>query len=136
TLILEPILRRLGSRNTISLSMLITGLAAIVIALAPTLEFALIGAVLTGAGWNANNVAVLRFFTERTSANDINATTAYHEIIFVAMFLGPMLGSFVAGIGIPLVGVILWGAVMRILASLLVHYGLSIFGKARVRPRV
>ncbi len=136
TLILEPILRRLGSRNTISLSMLITGLAAIVIALAPTLEFALIGAVLTGAGWNANNVAVLRFFTERTSANDINATTAYHEIIFVAMFLGPMLGSFVAGIGVPLVGVILWGAVMRILASLLVHYGLSIFGKARVSPRV
>ena len=136
TLVLEPLLRRLGSRTVISLSMLVTGLAGIVIALAPSLEFALIGAVLTGAGWNANNVATLRFFTERTSANDMRSTTAYYEIIFVAMFVGPMLGSFMDGIGIPLIGVVLWGAAMRIIAALLTHFGLNVFGIARVRPNV
>ncbi|GAB5494073.1 MAG: MFS transporter [Phototrophicaceae bacterium] len=133
-LVLEPIMRRLGSRKTISLSIFITGLAALAIALAPTLEVALIGAALTGAGWNANNVAGLRFFTERTSANDMGATTAYYEIIFIAMFVGPMLGSSIAGLGVPLIGVILIGAIMRIVAALFSHYGLSIFGKTRVRP--
>lgn len=134
TLLLEPILKRLGSRTTISLSMCVTGIAALIIALAPTLEIALIGAALTGIGWNANNVATLRFFTERTSANDMGAAIAYHEIIFLAMFLGPMFGGLLAGFGLPLASVVLIGAVMRVSAGLLAQYGLRIFGKAKVRP--
>ena len=58
----------------------------------------------------------------------------YYEIIFIAMFVGPMFGSLIASLGVPLVGVLLIGAGMRLVASLFSHYGLSIFGKARVRP--
>ncbi len=134
TLLLEPILCQLGSRTTIAISMFVTALAALVIAFAPTLEIALIGGVLTGIGWNSNNVAMLRFFTERTAANDMGASTAYHEIIFTAMFIGPMLGSLIAGMGISLVGVMLFGAILRFVAAILSQYGLRIFGKAAVRP--
>ncbi|MGJ3237318.1 MAG: MFS transporter [Anaerolineae bacterium] len=134
TLILEPLLRRMGSRTTIALSMLVSTVAAIVIAYAPSLEVALIGAFLTGVGWNATTVGTLRFFTERTAANDMGASTAYHEIIFAAMFIGPMIGSLVASMGVSLVNIILLGAGLRLLAAVFGHYGLSIFGKKRVTP--
>jgi len=134
TLILEPVLRRIGSRNTIAISMFITALAAVMIAFAPTLEMALIGAALTGIGWNANNVATLRFFTERTKANDMGASTAYHQIIFISMFIGPMVGSLIAGMGVSLIGIIFFGAFLRVAASVLAYFGLSIFGKKRVLP--
>ncbi|MGB7337716.1 MAG: MFS transporter [Phototrophicaceae bacterium] len=134
TLLLDPILRRLGSRTTIAISMFITALAAVAIALAPTLNMALIGALLTGIGWNANNVGIFRFFTERTSANDMSASTIFHQIIFLAMFIGPMLGNVIAMTGISLSGILLIGAILRVLAAIFTHFGLRLFGKRVVRP--
>ncbi|MEM9953760.1 MAG: MFS transporter [Chloroflexota bacterium] len=135
-LILEPIIRGLGSRRTIALSMFVTALASLAIAIAPSLELALIGAALTGIGWNAASVAILRYFTERTSADDMAASTAYHEIMFISMFIGPMLGNLVAATGLSLAGILLFGAMLRLLSAILTEYGLRIFGKPLVRPLV
>lgn len=132
--ILEPLLRKWGSRTIIACSMFGTGLAALIIALAPSLAIALIGAALTGACWNANNVATLRYFTERTTADDMNASMAYHEIVFAAMFIGPLLGSGLASIGLPLTSVLIIGAMLRLAAAILTHFGLAVFGKSIVRP--
>lgn len=132
--VLEPLLKRFGARGTMAFGLAITAFASLAIALAPNLNLALIGAALTGAGWNIASVAILRFYTERTVGDDINASTAFHQVIFIAVFFGPLLGGTLASMGLPLATVLLLGAVLRLIVGVLIHFGLSIFGVSKVTP--
>jgi MFS family permease len=131
---LEFLFKRFGTRTTMSIGLIVTAFASLAIALAPNLNFALIGAALTGAGWNVANVAILRFYTERTAANDINASTGFHQVAFTAVGLGPLIGGGLASFGLPLVSVLLIGALLRLVVGILIHFGLSIFAVPRVEP--
>ena len=131
---LDKLIKRFGNRNIIASGMVGTALAAFVIGFAPNLQIALIGAALTGASWAASGIGILGFFAERTEASDMSVTIIFHQMIFGGMFIGPLIGSNVAGLGLPLEGVVLGGAVLRIVIALLVIRGLTIFGKAKVRP--
>jgi MFS family permease len=131
---LDYIMQRLGSRMTIVWGMMATALAALVIAFAPNITVSLIGAVLIGAGWNGVTVAILNFFTERTEVDDMQSAMVFHQLIFAAMFIGPMIGSGLVSLGLSLFTVLLIGAGIRLLAALLAHQGLALFGKKRVAP--
>lgn len=132
--VLEPMFKRFGTRGTMSIGLIITAFASLAIAIAPNLNFALLGAALTGAGWNLANVAILRFYTERTAANDINASTAFHQVAFIAVAIGPLIGGTLASLGLPLVPVLLIGAALRLVVGILIHFGLAIFGVQRIEP--
>jgi len=131
---LDAIMQRFGSRMTIVWGMVATAFALIIIALAPNLAVSMLGSVFIGAGWNMVTVALLRFFTERTEADDMQSTMLYHQIIFAGMFIGPMIGTALVDWGLPLFTVLLIGAGIRLFSALLAHQGLVLFGKKRVRP--
>lgn len=129
------IISKVGARVVVAVAMAITALAALAIAIAPTLPLTLVGAALTGAGWSAASLGVLSFLTERTDADDLHAPIVWHQILFLATFIGPLLGSGLVQAGAPIVVVILGGAGLRLVSAYLSHRGLSIFpGRQRVEP--
>lgn len=131
---LDKLIKHFGNRNIIVSGMMGTALAALVIGLAPNLQIALLGAALTGAAWAAAGIGILGFFAERTQASDMSVTIIFHQMIFGGMFIGPLIGSNIAGLGLPLEGVVLGGGVLRLVIAVLVIRGLTVFGKAKVRP--
>lgn len=134
TLLLARFINRIGNRAVIKWALLGTALAAFVIAVSPVLWLTLIGAALTGASWTAIGVGTLGFFSERTAADDVQASTVFHQMIFSAMFIGPLLGSSLVNFGFAIVPVLIMGMVLRMVASILTHYGLALFTGRRVAP--
>jgi MFS family permease len=128
----EWMVQRFGNRTVIAIGMAGTALAAIILGLAPALWLTLPAAALTGASWTFASIAVLGFFAGRTEADDINASTVFHQIMFTAMFIGPMIGSGLVSIGLPVAMVVLIGTGIRLLSAGIIHRGLSLFGKPRV----
>lgn len=121
--ILAPrIAQRFGNRGMIALSMLVLALAALSTAVAPTLYVTLIGAALTGAAWTtAAIVGLFAFYSENTPSEHMTRySTAYHQVIGLAMFVGPLIGGVLASAGISLVALLLVGAVLRVIAAPLV----------------
>jgi MFS family permease len=91
------IIRWLGYRRMVVFSMFGTGVAAILVAVAPNLPLTLLSAALSGASWTLAGMGVFGFFTENTPADELlSYTTAYHQAIFAVMFIGPLLGSGLA----------------------------------------
>lgn len=109
-----------GNRALIAVSMIATGLAALVLALSGSLSLTLLAAVLSGAGWTAAAVGLFGYFTESTAPQDMTRfTTAYTQVIYLAVFAGPLLGSALANSGASLTAVLLLGAALRLLAGAL-----------------
>ncbi len=46
-------------------------------------------------------------------------TTAYHQVVFRAIFIGPMLGNLLVSSNIPIVTALCIGAALRVVAGLL-----------------
>jgi predicted MFS family arabinose efflux permease len=134
TYVLNRLIARLGNRAVVAWALAMNGLAALVIALAPSLEWTLISAALTGASWSAIGVCVFGFFAERTAVDDMQASIVFHQIAFLAIFVGPMLGSIMVNEGMSVVSVLLVGAFVRFLGAWLTHMGLRVFGKRRIEP--
>jgi len=134
TLVLQRLIHQYGSRTNVVIGMVGAALAVLVIALSQNMMVSLIGAALTGASWTLVSVAVLSFFTERTEPDDMQASTLWHQVVFGAMFVGPMIGSGIASLPIALTTVLIIGAGLRLLTAVLAHYGLSIFTGKRVEP--
>jgi MFS family permease len=125
--LLSPrIIQRIGTRAMIGLAMVGTALAAIIIATAPHLYLTLIAALLSGGAWTAAaNVGLFSFFNESAPREDMASySTAYHQIIGLSMFIGPMIGSHLANSGIDLVLVMMIGAALRLLAGPLIEHNL------------
>lgn len=125
---------RWGSRNVIVLGMLSTALSALVIALAPDLNWTLLAAMLTGAGWSTATIAVLAYYSERTAPDDMGASVLFHQMLFAAMFVGPLIGSSLVSVGLPVAVTLLLGAGLRLLAAVVTRTGLALFGKQKVTP--
>ena len=115
-----PIVRRIGNRAMIAVGLIGTGVAAVIIAGAQTLPVTLLSAAIGGAGWTLVNIGQFSLFSEMTSSEHKEVfTTAYHQVAFGAMFVGPMLGSLLTGINMPIVTVLCVGATLRVLAGIL-----------------
>ena len=112
------VIARFGSRNTISVALVGTASGALIIALAPTLPITLLAAVITGGSWASADIAIFMHFTEKTAKLDLmRYTTAYIQVIFAALFVGPMIGSYLATSGINLSSVLIIGAGLRLCAA-------------------
>ncbi len=127
-------IRHYSHRTIVAGGMIGTGISGLLLATAPTLPLMLIGGALANAAWNIAYISILGFFTERTEADDYQATTLWHQILFAAMFVGPMLGSAIVEIGLSPATALLIGAVLRVAAGFATLYGLALFGLKRVKP--
>jgi MFS family permease len=116
---------RLGNRPLIALGIAGTSLGAVIIALAPNLYVALVAAVFSGCWTAAAGVSLMALFVENAPEGDMTPySTAYNQVIGLAMFTGPMIGSLLASSGISLIAIILLGAALRLCAAPLVDFSL------------
>lgn len=121
----ERLALAIGTRRMIGLAMIGTALSAIIMATADALPITLVGAAISGASWTAATIGLFSYFAESTrdlSAEEITRySTVYHQVIFLAAFIGPMVGSNMANNGMSLVLVMLFGAVLRMISGGLMY---------------
>ena len=102
--------------------MAITGLAAIILGLAPTLAFTLPAALINGGAWVAADISQFSYFNHKIAqARKTAFSNAYFQAISIAIFIGPLIGSTLASSGVPLTTVLFIGAGLRILSGWLMH---------------
>jgi MFS family permease len=115
----ERLSRLIGQRGLMAVGMVGTALALVVIALAPRAEFTLIAAGLSGASWTAAAVGLFSYFLLHTPTSLMaQGSIAYQQLAGLGMFIGPVFGTLLVGVGLPLVGVIIIGAALRFGAGL------------------
>jgi hypothetical protein len=103
-----------------------TGIAALIIAGAQSLPVTLISAAIGGAAWSIVSIGQFSYFGEMTPTEHKEPfTTAYQQIAFLAVFIGPMLGQLFISANIPVATAICIGAGLRVAAGIL----------TQVRPR-
>lgn len=132
--ILAPrVTARIGTRPMIALAMVGTALSAIIIALAPNLFVALFAAAFSGGCWTAAaGVGIFSYFVDNTPAEEMSTfSTAYHQVIGLSIFIGPMIGSVLANGGVNLVLLVMFGAALRLFAAPLIES--SLFARWRTR---
>ena len=116
--------QKIGHQKMVGVSMAGTALAALILATANQLPITLIAGAISGASWTAATIGLFGLFIDST--HDVPNTemtrysTVYHQLIFVAAFIGPMIGSNLANTGMALPLVMLLGVTLRILASSMV----------------
>lgn len=122
----DRIVKHYGNPALMMISIVSTGLASVIIAFSPNLNPTLIAAALTGAGWTAAGIGLFGYFADHTPMEEsARYVTAYHQIIFLAMFIGPMFGTMLANKGINLAFVLLVGAALRITSGLVIYFTTS-----------
>lgn len=116
------LVRWLGYRTLIAVMMAGTALSAIVLAFAHTLPITLIGGAISGACWSAAAmVGLFGFYNEQAPKdNTEDYNIGYQQMIGLSSFIGPLLGSLLAGAGVALPIVLLIGAVLRLFAAPLI----------------
>ncbi|MCB9457945.1 MAG: MFS transporter [Anaerolineaceae bacterium] len=120
--ITNQLIRRIGSRNLIALAMVGTAAGAVIIALAPHLYWTLPASAILGACWTVAGIGLFSYFTENTPQEDINTfSTAYMQVVYLAIFLAPMIGMLLSKTGINLPHIILFGALLRVMAAVLIQ---------------
>ncbi len=121
------LVRWFGNRGMIGLSMVFTGASALVMAVAPTLPLTLISTALSGAAWTTATIGAFGFFIERTPYDEVTSySTAYQQVVGLALFIGPMIGSGLVQGGMPVVQVLLLGAALRFIAGLLTQNAITL----------
>lgn len=117
------IVKLFGSRSSVALGMMGTGIAAAINAMSPSLGFTLIGGALSGASWTLAGNASFGFFSENTPLEDATRyTRVYTQMLFAAMFAGPLIGSnLVAMVHVDLASVLLFGAALRFMAGAIIQ---------------
>jgi Na+/melibiose symporter-like transporter len=117
----EWFLRHMSPRRLTGLAVGMTAVTPLVIAFAPTLNFALGGAVLNGMGWTLVAIGLFAILVERTPSYLMpRATTLYQQMLAIGTFLGPLIGSTLADAGVNLLAVLLIGAGLRVLGGLVI----------------
>jgi MFS family permease len=130
------IIRQIGTLNTIAIGLIGTGLSAVVFALSPYLVLTIPASALGGAAWTAAAIALFGYFSDNAPAESLTSfTTAYNQIVMLAVFVGPMIGSQLASnTSLGLGTVLLLGAVLRVLVGGLI-YGMNMDWRGRFRRR-
>ena len=107
--------------NYLALPIGLMGLTAAVvaIALAPSLNYALVGAAFTGMSWTMANIGLYGCFSEQLPNQNMTPyTTVYNQIIAIAIFSGSLMGSYLTKFNIDLVTILLLGAGFRLLVGI------------------
>ncbi len=116
----DRLTHRFGLRALMVWGMIGTGLATVVLALAPDLPWTLPAAPIAGACWTAANLSQFNYFSLSTPPEKrLSYTRAYFQATTIAMFVGPLLGSTLADSGMSLPLVLMFGAGLRLVAGLL-----------------
>lgn len=117
----DRIIRQIGNRRTIALCLIASAVASLIMAVTHNLPITLFGAAIAGAAWTAAAVAMFGSFVESTegvSSQDMTRyTTVYHQMAYIAAFIGPMIGSNMANAGVSLGVVMLIGTLLRLLSG-------------------
>lgn len=117
----DRIIQRIGSRAMVGFAMLGTALAALILAGAHNLPVTLITGAISGASWTAATIGLFGVFTDSTHnvpmGEMTNYTIIYHQVIYLAAFVGPLIGSNLAHAGLSLVFVMVVGALLRLAAG-------------------
>lgn len=117
----EWFLRHMSPRRLTGLAVGMTAVTPLVIAIAPSLNFALGGAILNGMGWTLVAIGLFAILVERTPSHLMpRATTLYQQMLAVGTFVGPLIGSTLAGWDVDLLTVLLVGAGLRLAGGLLI----------------
>ncbi len=138
SMIAPRVQQKIGTRAMIALAMVGTAISALIIALSPNLYVTLLSAVFSGGCWTAAaGVGLFTFFVDNTPAEEMTTySIAYNQVLGLAVFLGPMLGSQLASAGVNLILVIGLGAVLRLIAGPLIEYSLfTRRGRQQARAR-
>lgn len=136
--LIQPLSSRFGMRGMIALTMVGTALAAIIFGLATNLPLTLVGAALSGACWTAAAmVGLLAYFNDSAPSDQLTSySIAYQQVVGLAAFIGPMIGSALASGGIPLTAVLMVGAALRLLAGVATEHHLFFpWGQPRRQER-
>jgi len=122
-LVIGRIVARLGNRGMVGVALFATGLAALVVGLAPSLPVALGAAALTGAGWSTSEIGLIGYLTENTPVRDgARFTRTYSQFVWSALFIAPFIGTTLAEIGIPLTTILVAGFVVRAATSAFIFF--------------
>ena len=114
------LIRRFGHRRVGLVGMLCTGMAALILAAAPSLAFTLPAALLSGGTWVMVDISQFTFFSARTPPEKRSSyTRAYFQSLSIATFLGPLIGSTLANSGVALPLVLVIGGGLRMGAGVL-----------------
>lgn len=123
TLRSRQMVKRLGNRGMIAIMMLGTALSSFLIATAHGLTVTLVASAIGGASWTAVNIGLFAFFSETTPTEHKTAyTIAYNQAVFIAMFLGPIIGLICKSLaqgGASLIILLVFGSVLRLIAGIL-----------------
>ncbi len=113
-----------GNRRLVAASVIATTVAAIIFGLAANVWVTLIAAAFTGAAWTLADIAMFGYFAERTNPENMGATMVYNEMMYVGIFIGPLLGNGLLELGMSTVSVLLIGAGLRLVGGILIHWGI------------
>lgn len=116
---------RIGTRNMIALGILLTSIAMLVLAIAPSLTFTLLGAALTGFGWTLSAmIGMFAYMMERVPSEKMSEySPVYHQVIGLSMFVAPFIGSVLASSNMNLATVLLIGALLRFSVTPIIAFG-------------
>ena len=113
-----------GNRALVAASVIVTAVAAVILGLAANMWVTLIAAAFTGAAWTLADIAMFGYFAERTNNGNMGATMVYNEMMYVGIFIGPLLGNSLLELGMSTVSVLLIGAVLRLVGGMIIHWGI------------
>jgi MFS family permease len=125
TLVLQYWLEKWGAKRVMIGALVSMSIASFLIANAPALWVTLIGAALGGASWTCGSIAVLEFYTQRTDRSDVQATMLWHQLLFLSMFVGPMVGSMVVKMGVSPFHTMMIGGALRLICAVIAVFGLA-----------
>lgn len=112
------LVRAVGARKMIGVAMIGTGIGSVIVATAPSLEVALLGAVFLGGSWTSVDISSFSFFNENApQKGNARFSQAYYQVSAIALFVGPMIGSQLANAGMTLTAVLIFGALLRMSAG-------------------
>jgi predicted MFS family arabinose efflux permease len=111
----DRIVRRAGNQLVISVGLAASGVAALLLALAPSLPWTLLAGAVSGAAWTAAAISLFTYFSENTPADSLTRfSTVYNQVVLLSIFVGPMLGSQLASTDLGVDAVMVVGALLRL----------------------
>ncbi|MCL4237144.1 MAG: MFS transporter [Anaerolineae bacterium] len=112
------IVRRIGALMVIAIGLGVAGVAAGVLVIASSLPLTMIGAMLSGAGWTMAAISLFGYFSENAPAENLTRfMTVYNQVVLLAVFVGPLLGSQLANTSLSLTTVLALGMALRLAAA-------------------
>jgi len=128
------LVRFFGNRSLVAISVMATAVAAAILGLTGNVWVTLIAAAVTGAAWTIADIAMFGYFAERTNTENVGATMFYNEMMYIGIFIGPLLGNSLLEFGMSTASVLLIGAGLRLTGGLLIRAGAQFSKRAQTIP--